>query len=170
MCPRTFFADSKCAVACLYEDGSEQLAAAIRELDGNQEELNRIFEYFDIHGFGMTLADKSLAGKWAVILPDASAPGMYRYQIFSASGFLSHHTFATVDQAIFDAYNCGFRHLAPMDTLDKLSDKPEWNKGMAVAAVIHDINSGRLSMISGLNALRAIATEGKFHARRLERG
>lgn len=162
---REFYSNLKPTFASLHDEGSMQQLAALNELDQSQAELSSIFASFDNEGFGLTLVDNSAFAnaRWAVLLSDPSTPGKYRYQIFTASGFLSHRTFASVDEAIFDAYVSGFNSVAPRDTLDRVSVLPEWGKGMAVTAVIEDMHAGRMARARCLNAFKAIkAEEGNY--------
>lgn len=129
---------------------------SLRELDGAQEALNRLYEAFDVEGLGLTL--KGGAGMWAVVLPDASTPGMYRYQSFTSNGWGVHCTLPKVDEVILAAFAAGYREIAPRGTLDVVSSAPEWQRAMAAGEIIRSLQAGRLSRGSSLQALKAIAS------------
>ena len=60
--------------------------------------LESAFAAHSAHGDGTELSNKD-GRRHAILLPDASSPGKYRYQTFDSSGFSSHSTHDTPEQA-----------------------------------------------------------------------
>ena len=93
---------------------------------------------------------------WALFLEDASAPGKFRYQLFTKKGFGKHVTHNSLGEALEDAYGLGYR-FPDEGSLDRVAGTDEWNTGMAVQAVADrykrgDINWGQMcSLVEGIN-------------------
>lgn len=128
----------------------------VQEAMGRHEAITAIYEEFDKTGFGLTLTN-SHGDSWAVLFPDASEPGRFRYQTFRACGWTSHYTMDTADECILDAFDCGFRVLADNQTLDRLASTPEWAKGIEQLNVITLQNTGRITPLEAHKQLTEIA-------------
>lgn len=115
-------------------------------IDANEKtaaQLAAAFAVFDAIGDGCELANTD-GRRFCVLLPDASEPGRYRYSVFDAAGFSTHHTEDTAAAAVADAAGQGFT-IGAAGVLDRLAAAPEWARGMAVADVIQRQAGGRLS-------------------------
>ena len=106
------------------------------------DKLAAAFRVFDFVGLGAELANTD-GRRFCVLLPDASAPGSYRWQGFDARGFFTHSTHPNAWLAVADAADQGYTVAAP-GILDRLASTPEWAHGMAVSEVIQARNSGLL--------------------------
>lgn len=102
--------------------------ALIREIEVRHDALQAVYAELDEFGVGMIMQNGS-GDLWALVLPDASEPGRFRYSVFRLNGFYSHFATDTLDEAVLDAFKSGFTRVAPRDTLDKLSTTIEWKKG-----------------------------------------
>ncbi|MBM5458877.1 hypothetical protein H8F21_15025 [Pseudomonas sp. P66] len=100
----------------------------VREIEVRHEKLQAVYAELDELGPGMIMQNGS-GDSWALILPDASEPGRFRYSVFRNIGWMSHFTTDTIDEAVLEAFKSGFTQVAPRDTLDKLSATLEWKKG-----------------------------------------
>lgn len=72
------------------------------------------------------------SNRHALILPDATQPGKYRYSAYDEGGFYTHSTHDTADKALDEAIKEGFTEHAP-GSLDRLSQTEAWAQGMARA-------------------------------------
>lgn len=102
---------------------------------------------------GMTLKNTNNDG-WVLLLEDASSPNHFRYQCFDALGFASHHTFNTLEEALTEAFNSGYRYKDDSNVLDRLSKTNEWNRGMAIQAIRDKYNSGKIDWNRMLELMR----------------
>ena len=115
-------------------------------IDANEKtaaQLAAAFAVFDAVGDGCELANTD-GRRFCVLLPDASEPGRYRYSVFDAAGFSTHHAEDDAPAAVADAARQGFTQAAP-GVLDRLAAGAEWARGMAVAAVIQAQASGLMT-------------------------
>lgn len=78
-------------------------------------------------GVGMELGADG-GGAYCIIHQEPSEPGKYRYQVFDGNGMLNHHTCATLDQAVTDAFLAGFELETP-GALEELSATRQWEQG-----------------------------------------
>lgn len=92
---------------------------------------------------GLTLSNKS-KDSWAILLPDASQPSQFRYQLFDSKGFISHHVESSLDKALEAAFSCGYSSI-DAGALDRESKTQEWAKGMAIQAIRDQYNYGKIS-------------------------
>jgi hypothetical protein len=83
------------------------------------------------------------AGRFACVLPDASAPGKYRVQYFDKNGFSSHDTVGPLDRAVEQMATEGFR-LEARGVLHQMSQTKTWSIGCAVTALMQKVNAGVL--------------------------
>ncbi|HHH9443111.1 TPA: hypothetical protein ACP32N_005099 [Pseudomonas aeruginosa] len=123
---------------------SESVITMLRESMDRHEALTAVFSELDRVGVGMTVKHWS-GNQWAIFLPDASSPGKFRYQVFQACGWVSHFTFQTLDEAVSDAFDSGFKEVAPRETLDQLASTVEWKKGCERLDLITQHNRGEIS-------------------------
>lgn len=133
----------------------------IRDIEANHRALQALYAELDRLGPGMIVQNGS-GDSWALILPDASEPGRFRYSVFRSIGWMSHYTTDTLDEVVLEAYLSGFTQIGPPDTLDKLSATPEWKKGCERLAFIEAHNRGTL----GYEAM--LAEFAKVEARYLQ--
>jgi len=115
-------------LACCADEMIEQIQAKLAVLEPLLDELAA-------QGMGFTLKHCQ-HDAWGMICPDASEPGRYRWQAFRRDGFTGHSTFDSSEQC--------------------LADTVEWQRGMAVVAVIQACNAGRMSYEDALRAREAI--------------
>lgn len=79
---------------------------------------------FAAAGDGFELAD-SRGARYAVLLPDASEPGRYRYQVFDAAGLAQHRAFDSAACALAAAIEEGFSVCAA-GALERLAASGAW--------------------------------------------
>jgi hypothetical protein len=118
-------------------------AELVRYAERDHAELAAAFAVFDSIGDGAELSTAD-GKRHCILVPDASEPGRYRYSMFDARGFFSHSAHNTAAEAVADAARAGFTVAAP-GILDRLATTQEWEHGSAVAAVMQQHNSGRIS-------------------------
>lgn len=92
---------------------------------------------------GVELSDAS-GKQFVIFLPDASERGRFRYSCFDRRGFFNHATFDTYDEALADAWRCGFRYRV-FNVLNALSVTKEWDEGSKFTALVQQHNLGKLS-------------------------
>lgn len=114
-----------------------------------QAKLDIMYEHFDKTGLGCTFASEK-GDRFALILPDASVPGKFRYQQFASFGWINHYTCDTLDEVVFEAYEAGMRVPAPQETLDKMASTLEWAKGTERLELITKVNRGQLTWEASL--------------------
>ena len=119
-------------------------APLVREITGRHKALQALYAELDQFGLGMIVQNES-GDSFALILPDASEPGRFRYSAFRAIGWMTHYTCDTIDEVIREAFQAGFRLVAPRDTLEKMSVTAEWLKGCERLQFITAHNCGELS-------------------------
>lgn len=145
-----FFTDELAGGLC--KDGQEHLL----EAQAFQKEISAIYAEFDQSGFGLTLAN-AVGDSWAIVLPDASAPGQFRYQTFKSCGWTGHFTCQTADVAILEAFQSGYRCLGSRATLDQLASKPAWAKGMEQCELIRQHNVGSIDFAAFNESMRDLS-------------
>lgn len=116
----------------------------LREMQARNGKLQKLYAELDEIGVGMTLATES-GDSWALVLPDASHPGCYRYSAFRSIGWTCHQTYQTLDEVVYRAFEAGYRVVAPRDTLEQLSKTAEWLKGCERLVFIEKMNAGEIS-------------------------
>ncbi|ELK3536500.1 hypothetical protein ACQ1XD_005900 [Pseudomonas aeruginosa] len=70
---------------------SPSVRQMLRESMERHEALTALYNELDRVGVGLILKHWS-GNQWALVLPDASEPGKFRYQAFSLHGWITHHT------------------------------------------------------------------------------
>ena len=86
--------------------------------------------------------------RWAMLLPDATTQGKYRFQEFDRRGFSSHSVFDTPEEAAIEMGERGYTE-RDADKLDELGMTPEWDDGMFASSVIQAMNSGQITWQEG---------------------
>jgi hypothetical protein len=114
-----------------------------------QGNLDIMYQHFDKTGLGCTFANEK-GDRFALILPDASVPGKFRYQQFASFGWINHWTCDTLDEVVFETYEAGMRLPAPQDTLDKMASTLQWAKGIEQLELITKVNRGELTWEASL--------------------
>jgi hypothetical protein len=76
----------------------------------------------------------------AVLLPDASEPGRWRFSVFDEDGFRSHRTFDTRNEAMAEMADDGF-HEPDRGALGKMSTTDRWAIGERKTKLVQTINS-----------------------------
>lgn len=97
------------------------------------------------HGFELKHGSRD---SWAVLLPDASSPGKYRYQMYDKNGFSAHSTHDTPEKALDDAITAGYTQ-PDVGALERLSNDVAWQRGMELSAVVQAMNSKQISWEEG---------------------
>ncbi len=123
--------------------------------------LDQMFAHFDEVGFGAIFSSERNK-QWALILPDASQPGKFRYQLFGIHGWISHYTCNTIDEVIFEACEAGCCIPAPASTLDDLATTKDWLWGTERLDVITRLNRGFITSKEAHECF--IALEEKYSA------
>lgn len=116
----------------------------IRESQARHEKLQALYAELDEVGVGMIVANES-GDSYALILPDASEPGRFRYSGFKAIGWDTHYTADTLDEVVLEAFKGGYTRVAASDTLVTMSATAEWKKGCERLAHIQAHQNGSLS-------------------------
>jgi len=107
--------------------------AEIAQLKCKQEALTRVYQHFCSVGAGLELRNKSRSLS-SVVLPDASAPGAYRYQVFGQAGFYDINQCNSLGEALVCAVEEGFTDYDP-GAMAALFGNEEWRKGMQVSEI-----------------------------------
>ena len=108
-----------------------------------KQAFERVVGLFHQHGIGLELAHKDHPS-WAVILPDASSVGKYRYQAFSKDGFYAHVSRDTVVEILLEAVSDGFTE-PDNGALERLAGTSQWRKGLRVTDLLTAVNAGRMT-------------------------
>ncbi|MGE8065204.1 hypothetical protein [Pseudomonas sp. NPDC089569] len=137
------------------EDVDSPRFSLIREIQVRQEKLQALYAELDEVGVGMIVANES-GDSFALILPDASEPGRFRYSGFRAIGWMTHYTVDTLDEAVLEAFKAGYTRVAARDTLDKMSATTEWKKGCERLAHIQAHQNGHLTWTEMLSEFQTI--------------
>jgi hypothetical protein len=88
----------------------------------HQRQRQALRDHFRQYGDGFEL--RHFDGKqWAVLMPDASHEGKYRYQVFDDRGLRAHYTYNRPEDALDGAYDAGFREHDP-GAMERLA--PVW--------------------------------------------
>lgn len=116
----------------------------IRESQARQEKLQILYAELDVYGVGMIVANES-GDSFALISPDASEPGRFRYSGFRAQGWMTHYTVDTLDEVVLEAFKAGYTRVAARDTLDKMAVTTEWKKGSERLVHMQAHQNGHLS-------------------------
>lgn len=126
------------------DDAFDAYCIGIRDEQlARQANLDAMFQHLDKTGLGCLFTSEK-GDRFALVLPDASVPGKFRYQQFASFGWINHHTCETLDEVIFESYEAGMRMPAPQDTLDKMASTLEWAKGTERLDLITQVNQGKL--------------------------
>lgn len=133
----------------------------IREMESRNGRLQELFAEYDKFGLGMIVAMDS-GESHCIVMPDASHPGMYRFTTFRSIGWTGHQTYGNPEEAIYRAFEAGYRKLVPRDYLDQLAATPEWQKGCARLPFIEKMNAGEISYTQMLEEFAKI--ESSFTA------
>lgn len=84
-------------------------------------------DHFRQYGDGFEL--RHYDGKqWAILMPDASHSGKYRFQVFDRGGLHAHYTYSSPEDALDGAYDAGFRE-HDQGAMDRLA--PIWEQKFA---------------------------------------
>ncbi|WGK63423.1 hypothetical protein QAO71_17935 (plasmid) [Halopseudomonas sp. SMJS2] len=135
----------------------------ITRLREKQACLDQMFKHFEEVGFGAIFGNESNTHKqWVLILPDASHPGKFRYQMFGIHGWNSHFTCNTPEEVIFEACEAGCCIPAETSILDTLATTKDWQWGMERLDVITRMNNGQLSHEAAHE--RFMSLEAKYRA------
>lgn len=118
------------------------------------ETKNRRLTLANKAGVGMELVNRS-GNLWAMLLPDASTPGHYRYQVFDKRGFCSHHTRKTLAECFNEAFDAGFTE-ETNGMLDKLSQDDEWARGLIMDSIRNDYHNQKITFAEMLGQLNSV--------------
>ena len=129
----------------------------LEQTSERSKKLGDAFRAFHETGDGTELSDKD-GKRHAVLLPDASNPGKYRYQMFDDRGFSAHSTHDTPEDAVADAVSAGY-HVPNPGVLDRLAGTDEWAHGMAVNAVMQAHNSGQIDWRTAMDRIKDLVDE-----------
>ena len=129
------------------EAGSEFSELYSLQLIRVVDELRRfetVTSYVGETGVGAVLKNESRE-QFAVLLPDASHQGMYRYQMFDPNGFFSHKTEASLYDAAFQATLEGYCIPDRLGEGLRLMQTQAFDRGNRIAGLIQRINEGTLA-------------------------
>lgn len=133
----------------------------IREMESKNDRLQGLYAEYDRSGLGMIVAMDS-GESHCIVMPDASHPGKYRFTTFRSIGWTGHQTYGDPEEAIYRAFEAGYRKLVPRTYLDQLAATPEWQKGCARLPLIEKMNAGEISYTQMLEEFAKI--ESSFTA------
>lgn len=112
--------------------GDRQLDKIMREIHQEKaDHRNRVLGHM---AKGTIEFREPRSDRHALIVPDASEPGRWRFSRFDSGGFAGHRTYDTKHEAAAGAADDGFHEPAP-GALDELSSKPEWADGSRRTAI-----------------------------------
>ncbi|MHC5195208.1 hypothetical protein ACYSUW_15735 [Pseudomonas frederiksbergensis] len=126
------------------EDLDAPSHSLIREIQARQDKLQDLYAELDEVGVGMIMANES-GDSFALVSPDASEPGRFRYSGFREVGWMTHYTVDSLDEVVLEAFKAGYTRVAARDTLDKMSVTTEWKKGSERLIHMQAHQSGHLS-------------------------
>lgn len=106
--------------------------------------FNCIMEAHNGNPVGVEYEHRKDVGRFAVVLPDASAPGKFRVQFFDKNGFSSHDTIGAVEDAVEEMVKQGYWKDA-RGVMDRLSQTREWQIGNATAVLLQKLNSRKIN-------------------------
>lgn len=138
----------------------EMLNNFTRRYESRIDNALRVADLFDEHGFGLELVNSS-GDRWAVVLMDPSEQGRYRYQEMDRRGFLGHRAFDTIEEALIEVSSSGYA-IHDMGAMNRLASTQEWADGMAVNAIVQQMNSQMISWEEGRKKLDALAEERRM--------
>ena len=102
-------------------------------------------KFFEV-GNGLILRNERRS-MFAMLLPDASTPGSFRYQGFDEQGFFTHVTKSSSEEAVLSAFQDGFRYVEEnQNLLNELSQQPRWQRGMQAMTLLNDVSLGKLTL------------------------
>lgn len=135
--------DAQATVDGFFDGDVTKVNAALLD-DINQQidrenKSTRIKAAYKKEGNGLTLKAKG-RDAYFTILADPSFPGKFRYQHYDKTGFISHETYSSAEDAIKGAMQSGASEIAPRNTLDKLAATDEFNTGMKSVLAIQQAN------------------------------
>lgn len=139
------------------KSGAHFYTLVLEGVEREHRQLASAFEAFNKHGDGTELSDKD-GKRHAILLPDASSPGKYRYQMFDDRGFSAHSTHESPEAAVADAASSGF-HVHNPGVLDKLAGTDEWGHGMAMSAIMQAHNGGQIDWKTATDRMAALHEE-----------
>lgn len=139
------------------ESGARFLEHVIEGREGDHAKLEAAFAAHAKHGDGTELSNTD-GRRHAILLPDASNPGKYRYQMFDERGFMSHSTHDTPEEAVADAALSGY-HVHNPGILDKLAGTDEWSHGMAINAIMQAHNGGQIDWATAMGRINKLHEE-----------
>lgn len=124
--------------------------------------LQRLWAQYEAQGFGMTVKHSSRQW-WAFVLPDASCPGHYRYQVFAHDGFVGHYTYTSVIDALIEMVKAGFIEPVPSNTLDTVSATKRWEIGSAKVDLLARLNSGLITHSQYVREIKALDSNSEVN-------
>lgn len=148
------------------KSGAHFYTLVLEGVEREHRQLASAFEAFNKHGDGTELSDKD-GKRHAILLPDASSPGKYRYQMFDDRGFSAHSTHDSPEAAVADAASSGF-HVHNPGVLDKLAGTDEWAHGMAMSAIMQAHNGGQIDWKTATDRMAALHEEREAKKRGLD--
>lgn len=147
-----FYTDSE------HEKLRKLASKAVAKLEGTAA-FNKIMEDTKGELGGVELAEAS-GKQFVIFLPDASEPGRFRYSCFDKRGFFNHATFDTYEEALKDAWRCGFR-IRVFDALNDLSVTQDWHEGSKFTALVQQHNLGKVSYDDVIRSMESLSGSAK---------
>jgi hypothetical protein len=120
----------------------ELIQESIDRYLSQQKQFDLMLSHFDLVGFGVTFANRQ--NQYAVVTRDASAPGKFRCTFFDARGFFGHSTRDTAVQVLLELCQSGYSQIVSENTLQKMTQTPEFILGNEAVALRHAVCEGRL--------------------------
>ncbi|APA90629.1 hypothetical protein BJG93_32750 (plasmid) [Paraburkholderia sprentiae WSM5005] len=94
---------------------------------------------------------------WAFVLPDASGAKSWRIQQFDPDGFVGHLCFDSLDGAVEDMLQMGYRVIDP-GALDRIGSTARWALGVRRAAIMQKHQQGLVTYRQMVEELSALTT------------
>ena len=95
---------------------------------------------------------------WGVVLANVYGDLPWRIQYFDLDGFSSHHTFATLEEAVEDMLSDGYR-IEDVGALDRVSASPRWALGVRRMAIMQRHQEGQIDWQTCIAEMKKLAPQ-----------
>jgi len=109
-------------------------------------------------GIGANLKSRTCE-QFALLLPDASVAGSFRYQLYDERGFFGHSTHPTLYAAALDAAEQGYCVPDVSRGGEHLMTLRSFERGNRVAGLIQRLNAGLITMAAANDEVAAMDAE-----------
>jgi hypothetical protein len=99
----------------------------------SQLAYRKLMRRFDGNPVGVECVTKE-GDRWAFVLPDLSCDGKWRIQYFDEGGFSAHSCFGSLEEAVEDMIQSGYREI-DAGALDRVASTDRWALGVKRSAI-----------------------------------